>query len=141
MGDVNGGVYPPFVVADCADFVVEVAGEERHPHAGQSVTFRGGVTWPQMKRGLRLDALERAGGPSKLRGDDLAEYVALFEESVNDLVAGIVEWTWENGAGEAYPSPPSLATVMELDLAEVYYLFARYHGGTSSGEEPPSTSS
>ena len=130
----------PLRVCDCSDLVRKVDGAEFHPHVGESVTFRGGVTWPQIQRSFKLDLLI---GDAEWDMAKVTTYYELFDASVRDMAEAVVEWNWTNAyTGEPYLNPPTAEVILGLDLPEVQYLVRRFNGAEiTKGEEQPSTSS
>jgi hypothetical protein len=145
MGNKREKVALPARTVDCSDYVIDIDGTEYRPHEMECVSFRGGVTWVQVQRALRMKGLvgdNEGFDPTTLSQEQQDEFNLNFTEGVRDLAKAITGWTWTDPyTRTAYPSPPTFEVLANLDLRELNYLLEKQSTLAGPKEEPPSTSS
>lgn len=115
----------PDSVVSGDSFVVTRKGKTYHPHAGESVTFRGEPTWAETQRSLRLQYLAKLGS-EMMSVKEAEEMLGMADVIVNDLTQHIKEWTWTGQDDSPFPSVPSAADLLELPGRELIWLFGAY---------------
>jgi hypothetical protein len=111
----------PDIVVSGDDFVLTRKGVEYHPHAGETVTFRGESSWAEQERSIRLQYLAKLG-PTLWSVDEQKEMMALAQGVVDDLARHIVEWTWTDAQGDPLPNPPPGDVLTNLPAVEIVWL-------------------
>lgn len=104
------------------DLVIEVDGVEYRPHAGESVTFRGGVTVDDYLSAVALQGVTAEAAPEATAG--------AFVDTLANLASRIVAWDWTDDAGKPCPSPPTVETLRALRFEELGWLLAQSTGAS-----------
>ena len=117
-----GKVPPVTVLSDDLEIVVD--GETYHPHAGESVSFRGRQSVGDAMLAFSLQSLTEA--------TDASEIHRTLSDVVSKLATRINGWTWTDDDGEAYESPPSAETLMRLSFEELGWLIG---GGKAKADD------
>lgn len=112
---------PPLLEVPSDDFTVAVGGEEYHPHAGESITFRGAMSVEDYMVMLEMQEFQDVDDATA----ELPRVKAAAEKVCETLAAAIVRWTWTDDAGEPYPSPPGSEALRRLSFDELGYIIEK----------------
>ena len=120
---------PPRVVPSDS-LVIEVDGVEYRPHAGETVSVRGGVTVGDYLFAVKLRDFSADSDP--------VERTRFWKDTIANLCGRIVAWTWTDDAGNPYPSPPTAEVLEALLFAELSWLLDA--AGTATNAAIPKNS-
>ena len=114
----------------CDDYIVVINGQEYRPHAGEFVSFGSGSSvadyMPLMDLIELKDSVDQA---------NLGRFRQALAEMIDGLEGSIVDWSWTDNEGRAYPNPPDRETIAHLALEELMYLYQAKGGQAGVGAE------
>lgn len=122
----------PFTVVNGDDYEVVIDGESYHPHAGETVSFKRGMSPDDYSV---LIAFKSMAALAQQRGEDIdvETMVSDINKVVEVLANGIKSWTWTD-ADDNPLAEPSVETLQKVDLEEVIWLVSKRLGARSEGE-------
>lgn len=112
---------PPRAVF-CDDLVIEVDGEEYHPHAGEVIRFSGGASVADVKMAVDLQKFRDIDMSTKEGKERMEEVKAGLQLVSGQLTLRIHSWDWTDDADEPYSSPPTQEIIESLRFEELMWI-------------------
>jgi len=122
----------PFTTVSGDDYSVVIGEETYYPHAGETVTFKRGMS-PE-DYGV-LIAFKSMAALAQQRGDDI-DVVAMVNDInkvVEVLANGIKSWTWTDADDNPLPAP-TVEVLSTVDLEEIIWMVSKRLGARSEAE-------
>ena len=105
----------------CDDLEITLDGKTYHPHAGETVSFRGGSFLNILGVAADLASLSEIDTESQ-DASQVTEMRDKLNHAADEVAPLIVAWTWTDDDGDAYLSPPSPDILRHLRFEELAYL-------------------
>lgn len=118
----------------CDDLEIALDGKTYHPHAGETVSFRGGSFLSILGVAADLASLADVDAESQDTGQ-VVDMRDKLERAADEVAPLITEWTWTDDDGGRYPSPPSADVLRHLRFEELAYLATVSMGGAQRSDD------